>query len=293
MSAQPERRGGMGGIHRHDTPGRTHQQRRRVSAVHHLQMPCLRISGHNGGDEVVGTEVARQAPLDPGDDGEEVGLVVGGLLEDTQDECGGAHGRQPLAAHIPDDQPDAVRSGQQRVEIPADTGLRRRRAVADRHLKRPDRRRYRPEQRVLGGLRDRADGREHPLTTSPQSAGQATRESDGRQPGQYGHQFAARQTVPDPERGTQHRGEETDAQDPARPTRGGGQRGPGHEQESQITPAPPTRPTSTTPRTISTDSTGVPEARCAAARVRADAPGPATRFLNSPIGQGSPPWSRA
>src|SRR2546430_10828943 len=55
-----------------------------ISAVHHLQLPCSRVSGDHGGDEVVAPEIARQAPLDPVDDGEEIGLVVGGLAEDSE-----------------------------------------------------------------------------------------------------------------------------------------------------------------------------------------------------------------
>ena len=243
-----------------------------MSAVHHLQLPGLRVAGDHGGDEVVAAEVAREAPLDPVDDGEEIRLVVGGLAEDAEHQRGRPHGRQSLAAHIADDQPHSVRGGYQRVEIPADTGLGRRGAVADGHLERADGRRYGREQRVLGGLRDRADGGEHPVTAPAQRAGQATRQVTA---------ASADSTAASSRPGTPSRAPSaapsTAARTPTQTTPRGpfvvaASAGPAARSGSQTIPAPPTRSASTTTETISTGSacsTGIPTAGRAVARPRA------------------------
>lgn len=235
---QSEGRRRVHGIHRGDAPAGPHQQRGCVPAVHHLQLPLPWVPGDHGGHEVVAAEVAGEAPLDPVDDGEEVGLVVGGFSEDTEHQRGGPDGGQPLAAHVADDQPHPVRGGYQRVQVTADTGLRRGGAVADGHLERPDGRRYGFEQGVLGGLRDRSDGGEHPLPASAQHAGQAARERDGDQGRQHGGQFPARHSVPDPERRTDRHGEDADAEDPARSVGRGRQGRPGREQGQPDHPGP-------------------------------------------------------
>lgn len=87
---QPERRSGIDRVDRRDAAGGPNMQRRRVAAVDDLQSARLRVSGDHGGHEVVVSQVARQTPFDPAHDGQEVGLVVRGLTEDTEHERGRA-----------------------------------------------------------------------------------------------------------------------------------------------------------------------------------------------------------
>jgi hypothetical protein len=69
----------MGRLDSHDV-GSANQQRRGVSAVDYLHVPGPGVPGDHSGDEVVGTEVARQAPLDPADDIQEAVLTAGSPL---------------------------------------------------------------------------------------------------------------------------------------------------------------------------------------------------------------------
>jgi hypothetical protein len=56
--------------------GIANQQRRGVSAVDQFQAPGSGVADDDGGDEVVGAQVAREAALDPADDVEEVQLAT-------------------------------------------------------------------------------------------------------------------------------------------------------------------------------------------------------------------------
>lgn len=274
---QPERRSRM---RRFDSPdvAAPHQQRRGVSTVDYLHALAPGVPGDDGGDEVVGTQVPREAPLDPADDIQKVRLVIGGFTEDTEHQSGGAHRGQPLAPHITDDQPDPVRGGNEGVEVPADTGLRRGGAVADSHLELTDSGRHGPEKGVLGGFGDRADGLQHPFATPAQRAGQAAREGDGDQCGQHDCLLTPRRTATDAEHRAQRHGDEADTEDSPGLLVAAASVGPTASSGNQVAPVPLRRARSATAKTI---SAGAP-ARSAAVRGWSSCVAPAARAAPGP-----------
>jgi hypothetical protein len=105
-------------------------------------------------------EVARDALLQTADERGKVHTPVRGLVERAQRDRGVADRRQPLSAHVADQQPGRAVVTRGGVQVAADAGLGRRGDVDRGDAQRPEPGRYRTEHHALCGLRHRAYLRE-------------------------------------------------------------------------------------------------------------------------------------
>ncbi len=114
--------------------------------------------------------VAGDGGLEPADQCPEVRLVVGVLTEAVDHRGGRSDGGQALAPHVADEQTDAVRRVRGLVEVAADPCLLLGRQVDRLDLDAVDPVRQRPQQHLLGRVRDEPDLEQRLLPLKPQMA---------------------------------------------------------------------------------------------------------------------------
>ena len=136
------------------------QDGRRMTAVEDGQPALVRVDlRQQGGDELLVLAPApRQARVEAVRDLVERVHAVRELAEPADDVRGDLDRFKPLAAHIADDQPDAVLAGGgDLVQVAAHPRLRGGGEVDDADGQRADHLGERPEHGALGGLRNRGD----------------------------------------------------------------------------------------------------------------------------------------
>ena len=103
-----------------------------MAAVNHGELPAGGDLGQHRGDEVLLAQVRPDGPADFARHLVQRGHGGRAAPERAQHVPGQQAASRPLAADVPDDDPDAVRGGNDVIQIPAGTGSGCRRAVAGR-----------------------------------------------------------------------------------------------------------------------------------------------------------------
>src|SRR5580692_5230473 len=163
VAAEPdeaERRGGRAHLEHGHAVFRRDQEGRRVTAVEYGQLAPVRVDlGEQGGHELlVLAPAARQARVKAVGDLVERADPMGDLAEPADDVRRYLDRAESLAAHVADDQPDAVRVGVRHlVQVAAHPRLGGGGQVDDAELQRAELLGKRPQDGALRGFRDRAD----------------------------------------------------------------------------------------------------------------------------------------